>query len=114
MLEEDKIAIEQCLYAINHIFEYTEHIQSIEDLINDSRTYDAVQMNFIIFGQSASKLSDNLKKQLSHIDWRAIRGFRNFVAHDYFGVDENIVWSAIKFHLPQLKVDLEKLIEDSK
>jgi len=110
MLEDDKIAIEQCLYAINHIFEYTENIKTMADLINDYRTYDAVQMNFIVLGESASKLSDEIKTQLPHVDWRAIKGFRNFVAHDYFGVDENIVWAAIQFHLPQLKTDLEKLI----
>lgn len=67
-------------------------------------------MNFIVLGESSWKLSDDIRNALPHVDWRAIKGFRNFVAHDYFGVDENIVWAAIQFHLPQLKEDLEGLL----
>ena len=110
MLEKDRVTIEQCLYAINHIFDYVKNIKSVEELVNNNLVYDAVQMNFIILGESASKLSEEVQKALPHVDWRAIKGFRNFVAHDYFGVDENIVWSAIHFHLPQLKKDLEGLL----
>ena len=113
MLETDRIAIEECLYVINHIFEYTQNVKNMEDMKHNNMLYDAVQMKFIVLGESATKLSDEIRAALTNVDWRAIKGFRNFVAHDYFGVDENIVWSAIQFHLPQLKADLEKLIGDS-
>jgi uncharacterized protein with HEPN domain len=112
MLKEDKHILEESLYAINHIFEYTQGIDSLEDLISDSKTYDAVLMNFIILGEASMKLSDELKRKLVDTDWRAIKGFRNFVAHDYFGIDTTIVWSAIKFYLPQLKTDFEKLLKE--
>jgi len=110
MLETDRIAIEECLYVINHILEYTQDVKNMEAMKDNSMLYDAVQMNFIVLGESSTKLSDEIKATLPHVDWRALKGFRNFVAHDYFGVDENIVWSAIQFHLPQLKTDFEKLL----
>ena len=111
--EKDSIYIEESLYAINHISEYTEQITTLEELLKDTKTYDAVMMNFIVLGESASKLSDDIKSQLPHVDWRAIKGFRNFLAHDYFGVDENIVWAAIRVHLPHLKNDFENLLHNS-
>ncbi len=111
MLKEDKHLLEESLYAINHIVEYTQGIDSLEDLTRDSKTYDAVLMNFIILGEASTKLSDELKSKLKDTDWRAIKGFRNFLAHDYFGIDNNIVWSAIKFYIPQLKADFEKLLK---
>lgn len=110
MLEKDRIAVGQCLHAINHIFQYTKDIKDLEQLLANDMAYDAVQMNFIVLGETATKLSDDVRNTLPHIDWRAVKGFRNIIAHEYFGVDENIVWAAIKHHLPQLKADLEGLL----
>ena len=92
-------------------FEYVEGIGSKDDLTSDKRTYDAVLMNFIIIGESSNRLSKEVRAKLIHIDWRAIKEFRNFVAHDYFGIDTNIVWAAIRYNLPQLKKELEELLE---
>ena len=75
----------------------------------DSKTYDAVLMNFIVLGEATMRLSNNTKEQLPDINWRAIKDFRNFLAHDYFGIDENVVWSAIQYYLPDLKKGLERL-----
>ena len=36
--------------------------------------------------------------------------YRNFVVHEYFGVDVKILWSAITFELPKLKFELEKIL----
>ncbi len=109
MLDKDSANIQDILYAIGHIEEYVVGITSMEDLMSDAKTYDAVLMNFIVLGEASNRLSDGIKMQLPNVDWRAIIGFRNFVAHDYFGVDINIVWAAIKVHLPELKRELKEL-----
>jgi len=80
-------------------------------LLNDNKTYDAVLMNFIVLGEEANRISDALKTNNPQIPWKEINGFRNFVAHDYFGVDENIVWAAIQFHLPKLKHELKNILQ---
>ncbi len=114
MLDLDKKCIEEALFSLNKIKEYLKVTHSKEQFIDDSRTHDAVLMHFIVLGESCNKMSDELKKNNQHIDWRGANDFRNFLAHDYFGVSDDIVWSVIQFHLPQLKADLEKLIEESK
>ena len=43
-----------------------------------------------------------------------IRGFRNRIVHDYFGIDHEIVWSIIENDLAELIVRLEALIEKDK
>jgi uncharacterized protein with HEPN domain len=108
MLERDLFCIEEIQYAIAHIEEYVQDISTIEGLQEDSKTYDAVLMNFIIIGEAANRMSESFKESLPNIDWRAIKGFRNFVAHEYFGVDVNIIWSAIHSNLPELKTQLGK------
>ena len=111
MLEKDFANIQDCLFAIKHIEEYIQDIATAEELMNDAKTYDAVLMNFIIIGEAANRLSEEIKKQKPNIDWRSIIGFRNFVAHDYFGVDINIVWAAITIHLPELKSTLNAPVD---
>jgi uncharacterized protein with HEPN domain len=37
-------------------------------------------------------------------DWRMIKDFRNFIVHEYFGVDLQIIWDITKFELNVLKL----------
>ncbi len=111
MLEKDIANIEECLYAINNIQQYIGDIAVLDDLLDDHKTYDAVLMNFIVLGEAANRISNSLKAETLQIDWKEINGFRNFIAHDYFGVDQNIVWAVIQFHLPKLKEELVNLLQ---
>jgi uncharacterized protein with HEPN domain len=110
MHERDLTLIRESLYAIGHINEYVEGFKTISELIADSKTYDAVLMNFIVLGEAASRISDEGKTAIKNVDWRAMKDFRNFLAHDYFGVDENIIWAAIKHELPRLKEEFESYL----
>lgn len=56
------------------------------------------------------RLSDEFINNQKQIDWFKIRGFRNIVAHDYFGVDAKEVWDIIQHHLPILKNEIEAII----
>ena len=111
MLEKDRANIEDCLYAIGHVNEYMADINSIEDLENDTKTYDAVTMNFVIIAEACARLSKELKDKHTEIDWDGVRRFRNYLAHDYFGVDIYVVWKSITISLPLLKAGLSKLLE---
>jgi uncharacterized protein with HEPN domain len=72
--------------------------------------YDAVMMNFILIGEACKRLSKKFKSENTQIDWAGINGYRNFIAHEYFGVDEKIVWRTIKIELPKLKKDLQDIL----
>ena len=44
------------------------------------------------------------------LDGSSIKGFRNIIAHQYFGIDAEEVWGIILNELPILRVELEKII----
>ncbi len=44
------------------------------------------------------------------INWIKIKGFRNIVAHDYFGIDAEEVWQIIKFKIPDLREGIMKIL----
>ena len=43
------------------------------------------------------------------IEWNRIKGFRNLVAHDYFGIDAEEVWQIISNDLSIFKVKIEEI-----
>ena len=67
-------------------------------------------MNFVIIGEMVDKLSQEFKNNHPEIEWLKIKGFRNIVAHDYFGIDAEEVWQIIRDKIPELKFDIECLL----
>ena len=68
-------------------------------------------MNFVVIGEMVDKLSNEFKKKHHEIEWTNIKGFRNIVAHDYFGIDAEEVWQIIKNKIPALKTDIKSLLD---
>lgn len=58
--------------------------------------------NLYIIGEAARQLPVEVREQISEIEWRKISGFRNVLAHVYFGIDDDIVWSIIQSNVPEL------------
>ncbi|MBI2271895.1 MAG: DUF86 domain-containing protein [Bacteroidetes bacterium] len=51
--------------------------------------------------QCLTKLyTDETKKKDSSIEWEKIIALRNFLVHEYFGVDDSIIWDIINKDLP--------------
>jgi len=106
MSNKDKFNIISILEAIEKIFEYSKDYSNAEDFINSKRDFDASMMNFVVIGEMVCRLSDKFIEDHNQINWQQIKGFRNIVAHNYFGIDAEEVWAIIKKHLPNLKNNL--------
>ncbi|MBA7514059.1 hypothetical protein ES705_06083 [subsurface metagenome] len=75
---------------------------------------DAVIRNFEIIGEAANKIDPDFRTKNPEIEWTRIRGFRNRIVHDYFGIDYEIIWSVIEDYLDELIDCIETLIEKNK
>ena len=106
---ETKLLLEDILDSLTKIEIYTLGL-SFEDYEADSKTKDAVERNFEIIGEASSRISDDYKLLNSEIEWRILKDFRNFIIHEYFGINNQIIWDTIQFRLPELKVAISKLI----
>lgn len=80
------------------------YVQGIafEQFIADRMRCAAVIREFEIIGEAVGKLPESVKADFPEVPWRDIKDFRNLLAHEYFGVDLEIVWNAIKTELPLL------------
>ncbi|SDD06162.1 Protein of unknown function DUF86 [Sanguibacter gelidistatuariae] len=53
---------------------------------------------------AADRLPELFRQAHPEVDWRGIRAVRNFIAHDYDGTDEEILWQAISVQFPAIVV----------
>ncbi len=69
----------------------------------DEKTQDAVIRNLEVLCESTGQLPEAWKADHSEIDWRKISDFRNFLAHQYLDVDDEVIWNVVENYLPSLK-----------
>lgn len=65
----------------------------------DDKTVDAVVRNLQIIGEAAARIPTSVKERHADLPWQEIIGFRNIVVHEYFGVDEAIIWRIVQSEL---------------
>lgn len=109
MSENNKLALMAMEESIDKIQRFTSDLSSWQDLKNDEETFDACLMNFVIIGESVLRLDANFIETSNQIEWHKIRGFRNLIAHDYFGIDIEEVWDILQNKIPELKQFISKL-----
>ena len=107
---EPTLLVGDILDSAHKILDYTAG-QSFEDFKSDSKTLDAVIRNFEIIDEAAIRLPEAFKNRFPEIDWHRIRGFRNRIVHDYFGIDYSIVWTIKETFLPLMIAQLKPLSE---
>jgi uncharacterized protein with HEPN domain len=76
----------------------------------DNKAVRAVEMNFIIIGEAANQIPDEIEEKYPTIPWSLMRAMRNRIVHVYFKVDEKLMWDTIQSDLPPLIPELEKLL----
>lgn len=102
------LLLEDIIDSGRKIMDYTAGL-TLDHFINDSKTVDAVIRNFEIIGEAANRLPEEFKEKHPQIDWHKVRGFRNRIVHDYFGIDYSIVWVIKETFLPQMIAQLHAL-----
>ncbi len=105
---EPALLVEDIIDSANKILAYT-HQLTLKEFTEDSKTIDAVIRNFEIIGEAANRLPEDFKDLHTNIDWHRIRGFRNRIVHDYFGIDYSIVWEIKESFLSNLIASLKSI-----
>jgi len=69
-----------------------------------------VVRNIEIIGEATKRLPEDLKDREPGIPWKSIAGMRDVVVHDYFEIDDEIVWNVVERVLPRLREAIERLM----
>jgi uncharacterized protein with HEPN domain len=91
--------------AIEKIASYVDAM-TFTDFQSDTRTVDAVVHNLLVIGEAARCLPASIKENHPDIDWIAINGLRNRIAHEYFGLSLSVIWEIVQTDLPRVQQQL--------
>jgi uncharacterized protein with HEPN domain len=101
------------LEAIERIENYVKG-KTFEQFANDNLVVDAVVRNFEIIGEATKHLPAEIKQENPSIKWKDMAGMRDKLAHEYFGVDIEILWKTSINRLPALKPLIKELLKEIK
>lgn len=97
------------LEKIEDISSFQSRYESTHLLLNDTMGFDATLMCLLQIGENINKLSKDYK-ELENNDIKGAYNVRNFIAHDYEGVNKSIIENILREYIPQLKKAIENII----
>ena len=110
--ERDIAIIEKMDAYCRQIEEAHEQFGRNRELFLRSTVYhNAVALCIMQIGELANHLSEDFKNAHPGIPWKAIRGMRNLVAHEYGNLDTTILWETSTEDIVQLQTFCESVLD---
>jgi len=106
---DERARLQHILAAIERIKTYTKggkHSFKKSTLIQDGTI-----RNIEIIGEAVRGLSDDFRSKHKQLPWGKLIGVSNALAHEYFGIDLDIVWGIVKRRLPGIKRDVAVILK---
>ncbi|MBI4786638.1 MAG: DUF86 domain-containing protein [Chloroflexi bacterium] len=111
MSRDFRLLLDDILSAAHKVQSYTVGM-NFDQFRNDAKTFDAVVRNLEIIGDAVKHISQDMRDRHTHIEWRRIAGLRDITVHEYFGVDENIIWDVVQNEIPKLILQIELILDE--
>ncbi len=70
--------------------------------------FHAVVRNLEIIGEAAKRLPEEARTRMPEIDWSGAAKFRDVIAHQYFGIDPDIVWDVVRTRIAPMRAAAER------
>ena len=110
MSRDEGLYLDDIQRACKLVANFTKGV-SYKDFLLDDRTYHATVRNLEIIGEAVKHISKETRTRHPNIKWRKIAGFRDILAHEYFGVSNEIVWDIVENEIPLLSQEIETVIK---
>lgn len=101
--------VRDILEAIDEIQAFTAGMDFM-DFCSDPKTIKAIELNFIIIGEAASAIPEEIRIAHPDVPWHLMRAMRNRMVHVYFNIDPAILWKTAQDDLPLLIKPLRSLL----
>jgi uncharacterized protein with HEPN domain len=108
----DRSRLEHILEAISRLQTYAGDL-SKEELEQDVLRYYGIVKNIEIIGEAARMLTNAFKTAHAEVNWRSIANMRNFLVHEYFQVDSDVVWSVIHKEIAPLREQVVRHLSET-
>ena len=104
-MNKNVVYILTVLEAIEKIHVYVKDFTDANSLYsaNNQLEFNASLALLMAIAEESKKVDEELKELQPEINWKSVYGFRNELAHNYRGIDKQIVWNIIKTKLKPLQ-----------
>ncbi len=113
--------IAQIIDAIEIVQERCEFAKTQDDFMDTKEgqeKLDGICMKLIAVGESLKKIDAMTDKKLlaeyPQIEWKKVKGIRDFISHHYFDLDADVIFSICQNHIDDLLFTLKRISEDLK
>lgn len=114
MKKDPLVFIKHILDSIKEIEEFTKTTPTKERFLQKKVVYEAVVRKIEIIGEAVKNIPLTFRDKYKEVPWKGIAGMRDKLIHNYFEVDINRVWVAVKEEIPALKKQIQKILEAEK
>ena len=111
MKNKEYMSLKKMLEYINKALRYTKDCD-FESFSSNEEKIDATIFAISQIGELVKNITKETIEKYPNIEWVIIKNLRNKIVHDYEGIKLNFIWDIITKDIIQLKVDLEKILQD--
>lgn len=108
-MKDPDVFLRHILESIEWIERYTNGV-SENDFLESVQLQDAAVRRIEIIGEATKNIPEEFKTLHPNIPWKKIVGMRDMLIHEYFSVDEQLLWETIQKDVPTFKTQVQQLL----
>ena len=85
---------------------------TFEDFKQDDKTVSAYIREIEVIGEATKQIPKEITDKFNELPWSLMAKMRDKLIHWYFDIDEEIVWNVATQKLPQIKEQIDKIIDE--
>ena len=105
----DQYYLNKIINDLTFIIIHTEGITQ-KQLEDNEVLVDSMMFRLIQISENSDKLTAAFKDQHALIPWRAMKGLRNRIVHEYGNVSLEIIYDTLRNDIPQLLQDIKEIV----
>lgn len=68
--------------------------------------------HILMIGEACRALTDEFQSSHTSVPWVDIIAMRNLLVHHYFGIDLSAVWLVVERDIPELKLNIQVILDE--
>ena len=108
-IKNDNYYLKKIISDLEFMIEHTKG-KTADQIQENPLLIDSIMFRLVQIAENGEKLTLDFKEKHSEIQWKAIKGMRNRIVHDYGVVDMTIVFDTVCNSIPKLYKQLKELL----
>ena len=100
-IKDDGYYIKKMVTDLQFLMEHTAG-KTYDEIKSDPVLIDSIMFRLIQIAENSERLSTPFKVEHANLPWRAIKGLRNRIVHDYGVVDLTIIYDTVINGVPEM------------